>query len=246
MMQPIRTFSVVVTLCVGGGAFAAPVGSLVGSVKLKGVDPAFYLQKRNHRPDVSAELKGLPVEVSLAVLRDPGVFVVDAGQKPEQRALEVRALRQGALTALAASGDARAVAVLTSNLDDNDVAVAAVAAERLGETGADSVVAVLGALLTNDAKDSAVRAGAAAGLGRHRSAAALQALLPGLDKVHGDDVQRATLHGLASLSSRWAWQAKGDEKTGNALRAQALAAALAVDGSAEVLAARDGLLAMLR
>lgn len=243
-MKNIRTLNALVLAAV---VSVAGVSHAAAAVKLKGVDPAFYMQKRNHKPDVSAELKALPVEVSLSVLRDPSAFVIDAHQKDSQRLVELRALKQGALTALAAAKDARAAAAIEAAVSDTDVEVAAVAAERLGEVEGDAVVVVLAAVVHDASRDVSVRAGAAAGLGRHRDEKALNALVAGLDKSHGAVVQAASMRALANLASRWAWQARGDVATGDRLRAAAFAAVNAVDGSdAEVVAARAEALALLR
>ncbi len=222
--------------------------------RLKGVDPAFYLQKRNHQPDVMQELTALNADVAVSVLANPERFVVEAGQSKAARDVELRALRQGALASLAERGDPRAAAVLQTFVDDADVLVAAVALERLGQTQQPAVVAVLAAVLADDGTTLPRRAAAAAGLGRHRSAAALDVLVPALDDKD-DQVRISAMRALGSLSSRWAWQARASRagpagpqllKTDEALRARSLAAVSAVDGSPAVVAARDEVLGLLR
>lgn len=238
----MKSITLALALLTATTSMAAP------SVVLKGVDPAFYKQKRNHKPDVSAELKAQPLSVSLAILKDPRPFLVEAGQSKEQRDVEVMALRQGALAGLvahahdnevdAAVAAGALVGVLQS--DDLDDALRALAAERLGEAKAKDAVDVLSGVVGDAHEDVVVRAGAAAGLGRVRDAAALDVLV-GVVAAYdvADEVRVAGVHAMANLTSRWAWQAKGDAVTGDALRAKAKVALTAVKGSPAVVAARD-------
>ena len=234
---------------------AAPAASVV----LKGVDPAFYLQKRNHAPDVSAELKTLPLAVSLAVLKNPEAFLVDGGQAKEARVVERRALQQGALTALAqhaqkasdADVEVIGAALHAVYLESTDNAVRAVALERLGElpgaVDGRGIVDVLGPIANDAYEDEGVRAGAVAGLGRHRSEDAWRVLSTIVgDKAHPDVVRVAALHATANLTSRWAWQARHDVVTGARLRKEAAVVVAAVEGSADVVAARDEALRLLK
>jgi hypothetical protein len=253
--HPSKTLSLVLALLVvAAGAQAAP--GPYAHLKLKGIDPSVYLLKRNHKPDVSGELRRLPVDVSLAVLQDPGAFLVvedgryPVGLKPEERArlrsIEKRALVQGALTSLADRSDPRAFAVLQKHLGHDDVAVAALAAERMGEIDDAGVVDVLAGLLKDPSTRLDVRAGAAAGLGRHRSETSLEALLPALSSSNKPELRIAVIRALGSLSSRWAWEAKSDAARGTALRARVVPALEGVAGGADVVAARDEVLKMLK
>lgn len=247
-MSQQKNHTLMKSLTLALAIFGASASSAQPAVVLKGVDPAHYLQKRNHRPDVSAELQRLSPEVSLAVLDNPSAFVVEAGQSKAARAAELTALKTGALAALSQHGDdARARAALTRAIDDRDVGVAAVAAERLGQTKRADALAVLAAVVVDGARDEGVRAGAAAGLGRHRSEAAWHVLaqLVG-DKAQPDVVRVAALHATASLTSRWAWQARDDAATGDRLRQDAVVVVAAVDGSAAVVAAKAEALRLLQ
>lgn len=243
--------AVVLTVGVAAGAHAAP--GIVGGVKLKGVDPAVYMQKRNHKPDVVSELRKLPADVAIAVLADPRAFLADeagypAGLKPEAiaalRDTEVRALLQGALSSLALRKDDQAFEVLQRHTQHADIAVAAVAAERLGLLDDHRVVGALAAIAADDARIT-VAAAAAAGLGNHRSENSLDALVQLLSSS-SPEVRVAAVRAIGSLTSRWAWEARADTATGNQLRARALPAVQAVKGNADVVAARDEILRLMR
>lgn len=250
-----KKFSLLLAVLVTAAAAQAGPGP-IGTVKLKGIDPSVYLQKRNHKPDVSGELRRLPADVALAVLDDATAFLVvddaayPAGIKGEERArlrsIEIRALLQGALTSLAQREDPRAFGLLQQHLIHDDVAVAALAAERLGEIEDARVVDTLAALIKDKSVRLDVRAGACAGLGHHRSEAALEVLLPALSSSNPPAVRIAAMRGLASLSSRWAWEAKSDSARGDQLRARVVPAIEAVAGGADVVAVRNETLKMLR
>jgi hypothetical protein len=232
---------------------------------LPGLLPGAYLKKRNHDPDITADLQALPaarrVDVALALLAAPASALplapaadYPAGLSEKARSrlrqLEVRAARTGALVVLGGAEDARARAALVKAIDDADDHVAAVAAERLGSQRDDAVVDVLARVAADDHRTVDVRAGACAGLGRHREDSAERALAALLstasDKAAPPPVAVAALHAVANLGSSWAWQASGDVARGAALRAQARVAlsALSVDG--DVAAARDSVLLRLR
>ena len=273
-------------MCVATSSLAGPVSSTslpssssssTSLPSLSGLQPRVYLQKRNHDPDVLADLRALParerVDVALALLAAPDDALplapdVDypAGlakdERARLRALEVRAARTGALVVLgdvADAADPRALPALVRALDHDDVHIAAVAAERLGQhglrraTGVVDVVDVLSRVANAGARDVVVRAGACAGLGRHRgddAERALDALLSIVaDKATPADVVVAALQATANLGSSWAWQAHGDVARGAALRAKARTALLGSgrdDGAGPVAAARAAALARLR
>ena len=243
--------SLVLALFVAAAAQAAPPAL----IKLKGIDPAVYMLKRNHKPDVSAELRLLPADVAVAVLNNAAAFVVDDTAYPAGltghviatlRAAELRALVQGALTSLAQRQDPRAFDALLKHVGHADANVAAVAAERLGELKDLRIVATLSTLVHNDMLRDPVRAGACAGLGRQRNEAALEALLPALAPANKSDLRVAALRALGSLSSRWAFEARGDPATGDLLRARALSAIEGVSGDDVVGAVRAEMLNLLR
>ncbi len=240
-------------------ATATTTSATTTTTKLRGVDPASYRQKRNGKPDVLQELKALPADVAVAVLANPGAFLVEAGQSKAQRALERRALVQGALASLAQRDDARAPALLEAHIADDDVAIAAVALQNLGRThdaaAANDAIATLSAVLFDERAGLERRSAAAAGLGHLRSETALTALLPAL-ALKNDDLKIATLQAITNLCSRWAFEARAstgtaDERatakaTGEALRARARDAVSSLDGSPAVLQARDQALGLLR
>ncbi len=247
----MKKLPLLLAVLVAAAAHAGPTPT----VKLKGIDPAVYLQKRNHRPDVSGELRRLPAGVAVAVLDDPMAFVVDdsaypagikADERQKLRTVEVRALLQGALTSLAQRHDLRAFDLLRRHVAHDDDAVAALAAERLGELDDHRVVEALAGLVKDQTLRLEVRAAACAGLGHVRSQEALEALLPALSSSNKDEIRTAALRALGSLTSRWAWEARDDVATGDHLRAAALRAVQAVEGDADVVAVRDEMLALLR
>ncbi|MBM4280284.1 MAG: hypothetical protein FJ137_05845 [Deltaproteobacteria bacterium] len=250
---------------------------------LSGLQPAVYLRKRNHDPDVTADLRALPaerrVDVALALLAAPARALpladddaypagLDDKDRARLRRLEVRAARTGALLVLGDSDDPRALPALLravagdadradANRADADRAdadhVTALAAERLGQQRhVPGVTAALQRVAVDAARSDAVRAGACAGLGRHRgrfAEAALDALVGiAADKQTPDNVVVAALQATANLGSSWAWQADGDVARGAALRAQARAALSVArdDEPLVVAAARRATLRRLR
>jgi HEAT repeat protein len=243
---------------------ASAVSSSSSWPTLRGLQPGFYLQKRNHAPDVTADLRALPardrVDVALALLSasDDALPLADddaypaglsAKARTRLRMLERRAARTGALVVLADAEDARALPALVRTLDHQDVRVAAVAAERLGQREDGAVVDLLSRVAQDSARDATVRAGACAGLGHHRTRdaeAALDALLAlSVDKGTPAVVVVAALHAMANLGSSWAWQAQGDTARGAALRKKARGVLHHLDGTGDVAAARDAVLSRL-
>ncbi len=214
-------------------------------LKLEGLEPQQYMQRRNHLPDVSAELMGLPVAQLQRLLTDADAVAYasddayPAGFKPAERAAwrakEVRAVKLGALLALSKradvkSGDRAAIAAIVgAAVADADVKVAAVAAERLGDVKADDAVAV------GDAHVD-VRAGACAGLGRVRDEAAAKALVDVVRAAADDDVKVAAIIAMQQVGSSWAWSARKDEARGAAIRAELVSALSAspLSGAADV------------
>ena len=155
-------------------------------IELKGLQPASYLQHRSRQPDVSAEFKTLSVNDRLRAATDDDAvaFAADSayppGLKDEQRAnirrRERQAVKVGALVSLVDVDDPRVDAAFVAALDDHDPVVAQHAAERFGDRTSAAVVPTLAKLAASD-RSIDVRSGALAGLGRHRTAEALQALL---------------------------------------------------------------------
>lgn len=224
---------------------------------VKGVDPRVYLKARRPAPHAVRELKAAPLEVSLRILRQgPGAFLVDERAYPRHlkeverlrlRTLEEQALLTGALAAVAEKNPPEATTLIAPFLKHADPRVRAEAAERLGQTRGD-VVELLVEVARADV-DVTVRGAACAGLGRHRSAAALSALAPFVveDDKDDDSLRRvAAVRALGVLGSSWAWQARGDVATGERLRAEARALLARVQGDADVLRAVDEVRPLLR
>lgn len=225
-------------LCLTGPALlsspaSASSSSSSSAIALSGLKPATYLQRRNHRPDVTAEIRALPIEARLRLLSTDNAWVtVDdartASLKPAEllqlRQTERYAVKAGALLALVNEADPRITPAIRALLDDVDTDLAQIAAERLGERRDDAtIVATLQALALDSARPLDVRSGAVAGLGRQRSAPALSALVA-LASSTSPELQLAALVAIDNLGSRWAFEARGDVDTGTALRAQAVQA----------------------
>ena len=103
--------SLVLALFVAAAAQAAPPAL----IKLKGIDPAVYMLKRNHKPDVSAELRLLPADVAVAVHNNAAAFAKTRGEWKAEAAKTHSAEDLGvAKTALAAIYDAKTLAFLES------------------------------------------------------------------------------------------------------------------------------------
>jgi hypothetical protein len=225
---------IAVVVGVSGAASASPAAS--EQIVLKGLDPQAYMQRRHRQPDVSQELQALPMATVLRVLRDDDAVAfapADAyatGLKPgvtdAMRVRERQAVKQGALLVLSRSTDPRnaaaIAAAITAAVDDQDPAVAATAAERLGDLRPGPAISVLKSVVVDHDRAVAVRAGACAGLGRARSAEALDILLAVVEGDDDDVVKGAALQAIALLGSRWAWEARHDVDTGAALRARAV------------------------
>jgi HEAT repeat protein len=233
-----RLFAAVLAVSVSTAALASSA-----PIALTGLKPATYLQRRNHRPDVTAEVRALPVDARLQLLNREGSWVtVDdartAGLKPaalqQLRQQERYAVKAGAMLALAKEADPRITPAIRALLTDVDDSLAQIAAERLGERHDDAtIVATLQALARNTSRSLDVRSGAIAGLGRQRTSEALSALIALVSS--STELQVAALIAINNLGSRWAFEARGDIEGGKALRAQAVAAlsALSLKGDAE-------------
>lgn len=261
-LRPLSALALVGVLV---AALASPVRAAdedaAAPAVVKGVDPRVYLKARRPAPHALRELKAAPLEVSLRILgQGPRTFLVDDRayprdlKEPERlrlRALEEQALLTGALAAVAEKNPPEAATLIAPFLKHADPRVRAEAAERLGQTHGD-VVELLVEVARADV-DATVRGAACAGLGRHRSAAALAALAPFVVEDDKDDdrdsVRRvAALRALGVLGSSWAWRARGDVATGERLRAEARALLARVEGDvdADVMRAVDEVRPLLR
>jgi len=232
-----------VVMLIGASAAAAVD---VTPMRLHGLDPAQYLQRRNRTPELSGELGALPTATLLGILNDDVAIAWPADDaygtmKPAERALwrqkERRALKQGALAVLAKRDDVRIADAFAILLDDLDVEVAASAAERLGPRPGQEVM--LAAVARDTGRPLEVRAGACAGLGAQRSSAAVDALVGIVASAAAPEVKLSALTALEQATSRWAFEARGDVATGAALRSRAIKALLPLDLEETVAARRD-------
>ena len=245
---------IAVVVGVSGAAHASPATS--EQVVLKGLDPQAYMQRRHRQPDVSQELQALPMATVLRVLRDDDAVAfapsdayatgLKPGVKDAMRIRERQAVKQGALLVLSRSTDPRVAAAIAAAVDDQDPAVAATAAERLGDLRPGPAISVLKSVVADHDRAVAVRAGACAGLGRARSAEALDVLLAVVDDDDDDDVKGAALQAIALLGSRWAWEARHDVATGAALRTLAVQRLSALPLKGDVDAKRTAVVQQLR
>ena len=242
MLRRLLTAVVVVLI----GATAAAAAPDAAPLRLRGLDPAQYLQRRNRTPELSGELGTLPTSTLLQILKDD-VDIAWAAEnaygamKPAERAAwrekERRALKHGALVVLAKRDDAGLTEAFVPVLDDVDVKVAAVAAERLGARPGGEVI--LAAVARDAARPLEVRAGACAGLGAKRSDAAVDALVTIVADTATTELKLSALTALEQATSRWAFEARGDAATGAALRRRAIKALRALDLDDTVAARRD-------
>ncbi len=242
MHTTARLFAAALALCVPSAALASS-----SPIALSGLKPATYLQRRNHRPDVTAEIRALPVEARLQLLSsDTSWVTVDDARTAHLKPAELQQLRQqeryavkaGAMLALARVADPRVTPAIRALLNDVDDNLVQIAAERLGERHDDAtIVATLHALALSTSRSLEVRSGAVAGLGRQRSGEALGALvaIASSSSSLSSELQVAALVAIDNLGSRWAFEARGDIEAGKALRAQAVQAlsALSLTGDAE-------------
>lgn len=214
------------------------------AIALESVDPNVYLKTRLGKPNAMRELAAKPVELSVAILahgpRDE-MFAArsayPAGAPIEElRALERRALVLAAIHVVAAKKPDGALRLLEGVVTGHrDAAVRAEAAEQLGELGDAALPLMMRA--ANDA-DASVREAAVVGMGRVRSGAGFDALASFARDGADARRQAAALRGLAVMSSRWAWHARGDVKGGEAMRARAL---LLVNGTGATGATGTGI-----
>lgn len=238
MHTTARLFAAALALCVPTAAAASS-----SPIALSGLKPAAYLQRRNHRPEVSAEIRALPVEARLRLLTSDDAWVTfDDERTARLKPAEVQVLRQqeryavkaGAMLALVKEADPRVTPAIRAMLNDVDDSLVQIAAERLGERRDDAtIVATLQTLALNSARSVDVRSGAVAGLGRQRTSEALRALLTIASS--STELQVSALVAIDNLGSRWAFEARGDVEAGKVLRAEAVQAlsALSFKGDAE-------------
>jgi hypothetical protein len=118
-----------------------------------------------------------------------------------------RVLREGALEAIGALADPRAVPTLARILDENaPPPVARSAAEALGTLCGDDEMALLG---RHAAQGQRHELAAIAGLGQCRRLRAATLLAQRLDARPDDRMARAIAEAMGLLGSSWAWQAAG-------------------------------------
>lgn len=240
-----RLLAVVVLVGATGTAAVTDVVD-VAPLRLQGLDPAQYLQRRHRTPELSGELRALPTETLLAILKDDVAIawaeddaygVMKPAERVTWRAKERRALKQGALAVLVKRDGDVNVDAFVAVLDDVDVKVGAAAAERLGaKPGRETLLAAIAGDATRSLE---VRAGACAGLGAQRSARAVDALVAVVAFSADDALKLSALTALEQATSRWAFEARGDVATGAALRARAVLALQAVSLDGAVAARRD-------
>jgi hypothetical protein len=249
----LRRLLAVVVLVGATGAAAVTDVVDVAPLRLQGLDPGQYLQRRHRTPELSAELRALPTETLLAILKDEVAIAwadEDAygAMKPAERATwrakERRALKQGALAVLQARDDAGIADAFLAVLDDVDLKVAAAAAERLGAKPGRE--ALLARIAGDTARALEVRAGACAGLGAQRSKPAVDALVAVVAGAGDEALALSALTALEQATSRWAFEARGDVATGAALRARAADALEGLALRGEVATRRDVVVKRLR
>lgn len=235
------------TLCVP--AMAAHVSR----VRLDGLDPTTYVQRRNRTPELSGELARLPQETLLAIARGDDLIDWPAEKayggmsmaaRAAARSMERRAVLQGVVVVLAGNPDPLVTAAMVKLLDDVDPAVAGAAAWRLGSRPQQEPLLL--AIAADDARRFEVRAGACAGLGAQRSEAAVDALVAVVASKGDDALKSSALVALENATSRWAFEARGESDVGEALRARAVRSLSLLSLSEPLTQRRDALVKRLR
>jgi hypothetical protein len=253
VMGSARSVIVSCVVVIGVVAGANDARAAPAKVTLAGLDPAAYLQRRNRTPELSRELSRLPHETLLAIARGDDVVVwprddaygdMQASARAAARATERRALLQGVLAVMARQDDERFATAMIALLDDADPAVAGSAAERLGALPHQEPL--LTAIALDDERRLQVRTGACAGLGAQRSDAAVSALIAVVGGKGDDALKISALTAIEFATSRWAFEARGDQATGERLRGRAATALSQLVLSEQVGRRRDAVLKRLR
>lgn len=200
-------------VAVAVSALASPASAQA----IESVDPRVYLQTRAHVPNAVRELS-TKVDVAVAILKD-GVrddMLAPRDAYPEGmkdadvaalRVLERRALTIGAIHAVATKKPDGALRLLDGTLASADVLVRADAAQQIGQLGDAALPALVRA--AND-DDAGVREAAMVGIGSVRTTRALEVLAPFVRDASDARRQSAAIRAAGAMTSKWAWQARGD------------------------------------
>jgi hypothetical protein len=197
---------------------------------LPGVNPARYLMFRKAGPMSLRDLRPLrpvaPVmaEILLKTLdlyAFPQTFPedMDAATRAGWEAKAKRVLEEGLLQTLGNSGHPSALPVLGAILADGGRSVAArsSAAVGLGYTGQAEALDALNGVLSGDA-EAELRIACVRGAASVRTSAALDLLEASLADA---SLRNVAVAGLGTLGSKWAFEAQGQAKEGEALRERA-------------------------
>ena len=186
---------------------------------LAGLEPRVYLSNRRPEPSVGAELKAMkldPAVLFLAHYQTSELYrYADRGQYPAAltdemqaslRKLEVRALRQGLLIAIGASGHPAAAGTLAEVALDRrqDEATRGLAAAQLGQTR-DVAVALpaLRKVLEEPKASTRIITSALAGLGHLRAEESRLLLLNHTRGRRSQEVRQAAVAALGTMGSAW-------------------------------------------
>ncbi len=185
--------------------------------QVESVDPRVYLQARSHQPNAVRELS-TKLDIAVAVLRDG---ITDEMLAPRDaypkgakdadvvamRVIERRALELGAIHAVAKQKPDGAQALLERALTRPDARVRAEAAHQIGALGDAALPAIVRAATDDDA---GVREAAMLGLGNVRTAKSFDVLAPFARDASDARRQSAAIRAAGAMTSKWAWQARGD------------------------------------
>lgn len=188
-----------------------------GLFALRGIDPRFYLRDRIQNPTVSAELRrmnlpaGALFELFLETFDDypfaPAAAYpvhLDAAARTRLRIEERKALRQGLVDAIGATGHPVAPFLLADVvLDGNEsIATRSIAAIALGATRGEKASGLLASVATTRG-DRALRSAAIAGLGEHKDDVSVDTLVAlTRDAKLEPELRAAAITALGAVASK--------------------------------------------
>lgn len=195
--------------------------------RIESVDPRVYVQTRSQQPNAVRELS-TKLDVAVVILRDgvSDTMLAPRDAYPPRandadvdamRASERRALFVGAIHAVASKKPEGALQLLANQTGSRDVVVRAEAVEKLGELGEGALDVIV--RVARDDASADVREAAMGGIGKVRTAKALDALAPFVRDASDARRQSAAIRAAGAMTSKWAWQARGDMRGHAAMRA---------------------------
>lgn len=225
-------------------AWLAAPESAARAYALDGIAPRRYLARRRPEPEVGRELKRLqgatPILFEIALYTASVYPFATLDAYPERlgaqeiqnlRVKERHALREGALTAIAASGHPAAPLLLEHILRDDavDVRIRRVAALGLGQTGSPEGTSLLRSIAEDRSAPDELRTAALQGLGQVRSRSSLDVLVRVVLRSDAPPaIRQAAIASLGTFGSAWVLKRRAPPGEAEALRQIAGAALVEV------------------